>query len=228
MSTLSVYYQTFVDVVRATGGNNRSRWLVVQGPSTDMTLTDQLMNALPNDPTPGRLAVEVHYYSPYQWCLMTADASWGKMFYFWGQAYHSTTMPSRNATSGEEANLDAEFQKMKIKFIDHGIPVLLGEFQAMKRTGHPDLTGSDFNLHVASRTYFHKYVVDSANRNGLKPIYWDTPGQQFDWTTGALLDPDNNRALTGGAALLPSGVPANVAPAIAAQPAVHADPDKRL
>jgi aryl-phospho-beta-D-glucosidase BglC (GH1 family) len=227
MSTLSVYYQTFVDAVRATGGNNRSRWLVVQGPSTDIALTDQLMNVLPNDPTPGRLAVEVHYYAPYQWCLMTADASWGKMFYFWGQAYHSTTMPSRNATLGEEASLDAEFQKMKSKFIDHGIPVLLGEFQAMKRTGYSDLTGSDFNRHVASRTYFHKYAVDSANRKGLKPIYWDIAGQQFDWTTGALLDPDNKRALTGGAALPPPGLPADVAPAIAAQPAVHADPDKR-
>ena len=50
------------------------------------------MNTLPTDPTPNRLMVEVHDYSPYQYTLMTSDAEWGKMFYFWGQGYHHPTM----------------------------------------------------------------------------------------------------------------------------------------
>jgi hypothetical protein len=193
--------------VRATGGNNQSRWLTVQGPSTDIDLTDQLMNTLPTDPTPGRMMVEVHYYSPYQFCLMTADESWGNMFYFWGQGYHSTTMPIRNSTWGEEDYLDAEFQKMTAKFVTRGIPVLVGELGAVKRTGYSDLTGYDLSLHLASRTYYHKSVIDAANRHGLKPCYWDAGGTGsntmwlFDRTTGALIDPDNARALTGGAAL---------------------------
>jgi aryl-phospho-beta-D-glucosidase BglC (GH1 family) len=208
MSSLLSYYQTFVNAVRSTGGNNSSRWLVVQGPSTDIDLTDQLMNTLPNDSTPGRLAVEVHYYAPYQFCLMEDDASWGNMFYFWGQGYHSATLTGRNATWGEEAFMDAEFQKMQTKFVNRGIPVIVGEFAAMKRstTRYPDLTGTELTRHYASHTYFHKYVLDSANSKGLKPIYWDTPGSgDFDWTTGALQDPDNIRALTGGAALPPPG-----------------------
>lgn len=201
MDTLNHYYQTFVDAVRASGGNNSKRWLVVQGPGTDIDLTDTLMQALPSDSTPGRLAVEVHYYAPYQWCLMTEDASWGQRFYFWGADYHHPTRLDRNAHTGEEAFVDSQFQKMVAKFVSRGVPVILGEFQAYKHTGLADLTGADLDLHVASRTYFHKYVVEAANSRGIKPIYWDTPGHTFDWSTGALLDADNKRALTGGAAL---------------------------
>ena len=205
MATLLAYYQTFVNVVRATGGNNLTRWLVVQGPSTDIDLTDTLMNALPADPSPSRLMVEIHYYSPYQWTLMSTDADWGKMFYFWGQRYHHATRTDRNANWGEEAYLEAQFQKMAAKFVSKGVPVILGEFQAFKRTGYADLTGADFNLHVASRTFFHQRVVDTALQKEISPIYWDIAGQMFDWTTGAVTDADNVRALTGGAALPPPG-----------------------
>ncbi len=208
MTTLLSYYRTFIHAVRSTGGNNTTRWLVVQGPSTDIDLTDQLMNTMPGDPTPGRLAVEVHYYAPFQWCLMDTDSPWGSMFYFWGQGYHSPTLAARNAARGEETTVEAEFQKMNTKFIRRGIPVIIGEFSAMKRNDparFPELgTGPELSRHLASRTYFHKYVVDSANKLGLKPIFWDTAGTNtFDWTTGAVLDGDNQRALTGGAALPP-------------------------
>jgi hypothetical protein len=200
MSELMTYYNTFVSAVRGTGGSNSTRWLVVQGPNTDIDTTVSLMTSLPTDPTPGRLMVEVHYYSPWNFCGLTSDQSWGNMFYFWGQAYHSTSDPSRNATWGEEAYVDAEFQKMTDKFVSQGIPVLLGEFQAMKRTSLPE---PDLDLHVASRTYFHKYVADSARSHGLYPAYWETQTGDFNWTTGAVVDPANVTALTGGPALPP-------------------------
>jgi endoglucanase len=75
MSTLTAYYQTFVNAVRGTGGGNTSRWLVVQGPNTNIDLTNSLMNTLPNDPTADRLAVEVHYYDPWQFAGLDADAN---------------------------------------------------------------------------------------------------------------------------------------------------------
>jgi hypothetical protein len=81
---------------------------------------------------------------------------------------------------------------------------MIGEFSAMKRT---TLSEPDLDLHLASRTYFHKYVADSARSHGMSPFYWDTPGtgQAFDWTTGAVYDPDNVTALMGGPALPPPG-----------------------
>lgn len=41
MAVLKSYEQTFIDAVRATGGNNAVRNLIVQGPSTDIGKTDQ-------------------------------------------------------------------------------------------------------------------------------------------------------------------------------------------
>ena len=141
-AVLLQYYQTFVTAVRATGGNNTTRWLVLPGPSTNIDRTFDWMNSLPTDPTPGRLAIDVHYYDPYQFTLMTADESWGKMFYFWGQGYHSATMTDRNANWGEEQWMNDQFEKMRTKFVDKGVPVLVGEFAAAKRIDRPDLAGT--------------------------------------------------------------------------------------
>ena len=204
------YYNTFISAVRATGGNNADRWLVIQGPNTNIDLTYDLVDTLPADSATGRLMVEVHHY-PYQWSIMSADASWGKMFYFWGQGYHSPTMPDRNSTWGEEAYTDEQFQKMATKFVSKGVPVIIGEWGAMKRTGYPDLTGTELDRHLASRTYYSKYVTDKANALGLKPIWWDAGGTGsntmwlFNRSTAAVIDPDNLRALTGGDALPPPG-----------------------
>jgi aryl-phospho-beta-D-glucosidase BglC (GH1 family) len=203
MATLLVYEQTFVNAVRATGGSNTIRWLVVQGPNTDIDLTYNLMNTLPTDPTPGRLMVEVHYYSPYNFVMMTKDETWGNQFFYWGQGYHSSTDTAHNPTWGEEDYMEAQFQKMKTKFVNLGIPVIVGEFGAMKRTSQ--LSGDDLDLHLRSRTYYHKTVVDTANSKGLKPMFWNIQGGLFNWTTGAEVDPDNINALTGGPALPPPG-----------------------
>lgn len=169
MAVLNSYHQTFVDAVRATGGKNANRNLIVQGPSTDIEKTNKLMLTLPTDNVASRMMVEVHYYTPYQFCLMDKDADWGKMFYYWGANYHSTTDTSRNATWGEEADLDKFFLSMKTQFVSKGIPVILGEFGAIRR----DLTGDALTLHLNSRAYYLKYVVKQAKANGLIPFYWD-------------------------------------------------------
>ena len=210
MATLLAYEQTFVDAVRATGGNNITRWLVVQGPNTDIDKTDELMNVLPVDTTSGRLMVEIHYYTPWQFCGLTEDASWGDMQYFWGEDYHSDILPARNCTWGEEDFADQRFQKMSDKFVSQGIPVILGEFGSTRRdSSYPGLTGDNLYLHLASRTYFNKYVFDSATSRGVHCFYWDNGalegGGLFNRYTNAVMDADNVRALTGGPAVPPPG-----------------------
>ena len=197
MSILLSYHQAFIDAVRATGGNNSSRTLIVQGPSADIEKTNTLMNTMPTDQIASRLMVEVHYYTPYQFCLMEADETWGNMAYYWGNGYHSTTETSRNATWGEESDIEYYFGLMKTKFVDNGIPVILGEYAAMKRT-----TPADISLHNASRAYYHKYVVSSAIAKGIIPYYWDH-GQfafaLFNRSTGAIVDQQNLNAIMEGA-----------------------------
>src|SRR5665647_178218 len=84
MSILLSYHQTFINAVRAAGGNNSSRTLIVQGPSTDIDLTNKLFNTMPTDNIGNRLMVEVHYYTPWQFCLLNTDGtnSWDKMYYY--------------------------------------------------------------------------------------------------------------------------------------------------
>jgi endoglucanase len=195
MSVLLSYYQTFINAVRKTGGNNSSRTLIIQGPGTNIAKTNSLMNFLPQDVIPNRLMVEVHYYSPYQFCLMDKDADWGKMVYYWGKGYHSVTDPGRNATRDEESAVDSAFRLMKTKFIDKGIPVIIGEFAAIRRNlSNP----SNQVLHLASRKYFYKYFIRSARGNGLIPICWDINRGIYNRGKAVVLDQDIIDAMNQG------------------------------
>ena len=170
MAVLTTYHQTFIDAVRSTGGKNAYRTLVVQGPDTDIEKTNKLMLTLPTDKVANRMMMEVHYYTPYQFTLMDKDADWGKMFYYWGANTRSTTDTERNPTWGEEADLAKLFKSMKTQFVDKGIPLILGEFGAIRRS---NLSGSNLSLHLASRAYYLKVVVQHAKANGMVPFYWD-------------------------------------------------------
>jgi aryl-phospho-beta-D-glucosidase BglC (GH1 family) len=194
MAVLLSYHQTFINAVRSTGGKNAYRVLVVQGPNTDIETTNKLMNQLPSDKMPNRMMAEVHYYTPWNFTGMTKDESWGNMFYYWGKDYHSITDPARNATWGEEAEVDRLFILMKNKFVDNGIPVIIGEFGAMRRD---NLTGDALTLHLASRAYYFKYVTKQANTNGFLPFFWDTGGL-FNRQTNTVLDQQSLDALIQG------------------------------
>ena len=170
MAVLNSYHQTFIDAVRSTGGKNAYRTLVIQGPDTDIEKTNKLMLTLPTDKVADRMMLEIHYYTPYQFTLMDKDADWGKMFYYWGASNRSTTDTERNPTWGEEADLDKLFKSMKTQFVDKGIPVILGEFGAIRRS---NLTGNNLAIHLASRAYYFQYVVKQAKANGIVPFYWD-------------------------------------------------------
>ncbi|PIB37316.1 dihydroxy-acid dehydratase [Reichenbachiella sp. 5M10] len=183
MAILDSYHQTFVDAVRATGGKNSHRVLIVQGPSTDVEKTHNLMSTLPTDEIADKMMVEVHYYTPFQYCLMGEDASWGKMFYYWGANFHSTTDVDRNATWGEEADVDRLMALMKTQFFDKGIPMIMGEYAVVQRLS---LTGDNLDLHLASRAHYLEYVTRQAKANGMIPFYWDA-GNKGDLSS-ALFD----------------------------------------
>ncbi|MEO7049294.1 MAG: glycoside hydrolase family 5 protein, partial [Ferruginibacter sp.] len=186
MDILNSYHQTFINAVRSTGGRNSSRVLVVQGPSTDPNKTYTLMNTLPVDPVPNRLMVEVHDYTPSTFTILTdGDLSWGNMVYYWGAGNHSTIEPERNATGVEEGAIDAEFQKMKEKFVDKGIPVILGEYAAWRRNAinNANYLPKDLDMHNKSVDYWTTYVTRQAKANGIVPFYWEI---------GFMLDRANN------------------------------------
>jgi len=171
VNVLNVYMQTFVDVVRSTGGRNSYRNLIVQAPNTDIDLADTYMT-MPQDEAENRLFAEVHYYSPWNFCGLEEDAGWGKMFYFWGEPNHVDGAGDRNANWGEEDYVLAQFSKVKSKFADQGIPVILGEYGALNR----DLSKYEElwqQKHNESRAYFYETVTRESKNNGMIPFCWD-------------------------------------------------------
>jgi endoglucanase len=202
MEVLLSYHQTFIDAVRSTGGRNAFRTLVIQGPNTDVEASQKLMTRMPTDTAPSRMMAEVHYYTPWNFTGMTADQSWGNQFYYWGKGFHSTTDTAHNPTWGEEDSVDRLFGIVKQQFVDKGIPVVIGEFGAMRRD---NLTGDALSLHLAGRAYYLKYVTKQANANALVPFYWDSGGLNnlasgiFDRRANTVFDRQSLDALMQGA-----------------------------
>ncbi|MDP3683791.1 MAG: T9SS type A sorting domain-containing protein, partial [Ignavibacteria bacterium] len=114
------------------------------------------------------------------------------------KGYHSATDVTRNATWGEESDVEKYFGMMKTKFIDKGIPVINGEFAAFRRKLSPP---SDQALHDSSVEYFHRYVVKSAVSKGIIPFHWDTNMGLFNRSTGAVRDKALLDAIMQGAGI---------------------------
>jgi len=181
VSVQNSFNQTFVNAVRATGGKNADRYLVVQAFNTNI---DHAVNffVLPNDTVSNRLFIEVHYYDPYNFTLNPDNIT--------------TQWPSTSETWANEAWVDGQMRKMKTKFVDQGVAVILGEYCATSRL---DVQGNE-----ASRLRWDKYVTQSAAANGLVPVYWDAgyAGEQhasglINRSTGAKVYPDIINAIVG-------------------------------
>jgi endoglucanase len=199
MAILNGYHETFIKAVRSTGGRNSNRVLVVQGPSGSSEYTSKLMTTMPHDPVPNRMMLEVHFYSPYTF-IMNRDGDLGpgtKVAYYWGAGNHSTIEPERNATFGEEDAVIAELGMMK-KFVDRGIPVILGEYGDYRRTA--DLgrgVPKDTEMHNRSVDYWLTFTTKTMRANGLMPFHWEV-GQVFDRKNNVVKDQPMLDAIIAG------------------------------
>ena len=195
IATLIKYEQAFVNAVRQTGGNNTTRVLVVQSPSTSIDLAYQY-DVMPTDPTPNAMMLEVHFYSPYNFTMMTKDESWGYQAYYWGSGNH-VTGSKHNVTWGEESDVQTQMRQMKTKYTSKGIPVMMGEFGTLWRT-MPQ--GESQEKHDASVYTWYKTVCRYAVHNGVVPFVWDTNACQkpsMDIINRKTLTVFNQKALDG-------------------------------
>jgi endoglucanase len=189
------YNQTFVDAVRSTGGKNAWRNLVVQSYNTNIDHAVAHLK-MPDDDTPNRLIVEIHYYDPWDFC---GESSTGNFTYLWGATFSGTGKSSY----GQEDFADAQFGKMKTHFIDRGIPVILGEYGANIRTTSlpTDQMRAD---NRTSRNNYLRYVTAAAKRAGIVTFWWDAGHigdasmTLFNRNTGAQVYPDAIEAMMGG------------------------------
>lgn len=140
--------QTFVDVVRATGGNNATRFLLIAGYSTNIDQTCDDRFQMPKDTAGSKLMVSVHYYDPWSYCGASSAASATK----WGKV-------------SDYEYLDQQLAKMT-KFTEAGYGVVIGEYGA--------LPGSD-GLKDNTLAY-HTAFLDACTKYNLTNCLWDCSG----------------------------------------------------
>ena len=140
--------QTFVDVVRATGGNNATRFLLIAGYSTDIDKTCDDRFQMPKDTVDSKLMVSVHYYDPWSYCGASSAASATK----WGKV-------------SDYEYMDQQLAKMT-KFTEAGYGVVIGEYGAL-----PCSDGLKDNTLA-----YHTAFLDACTKYNLTNCLWDCSG----------------------------------------------------
>lgn len=141
--------QAFVDTVRATGGNNAQRFLLIAGYGTNIDQTCDDRFHMPADPAKDKLLVSVHYYDPWSYCGASSAAgatAWG--------------------TKSDYAYMDEQLAKLT-KFTRQGVGVVIGEYGA--------LPGADGEMKANALAY-HTRFLDLCDAYDLASCLWDCSG----------------------------------------------------
>ena len=75
--TVNKINQTFVNTIRATGGNNKERFLLISGYNTDITMTCDSRFQMPKDIIENKLLLSVQFYNPVPYCIFSNLTTWG-------------------------------------------------------------------------------------------------------------------------------------------------------
>ena len=146
--------QDFVDIIRATGGNNAKRHLLIAGYYTDIERTCNSLYKMPDDKA-GRCILSVHYYTPCDFCTCDIKHTWG--------------------TNSEVRQMETLIGKMKKNFVDKGIPVIIGEYAA----SGSDLSSCIFFIEklnkLCSDYGIATFIWDSGRQVNRKTYKWRTP-----------------------------------------------------
>ncbi|MBP3656311.1 MAG: glycoside hydrolase family 5 protein [Clostridia bacterium] len=137
--------QVFVDTVRAGGGHNADRYLMVPGYCAAPGFACASYFRMPEDTAENRLIVSVHAYTPYSFAL---DMNGTDSFSAYGAS-----------SKREIANFMNDLYK---KYIANGTPVVIGEFGAMEKKGN-----------LQDRVDFAALYIASASARGMACCWWD-------------------------------------------------------
>lgn len=149
--------QTFVDAVRATGGNNAERVLIVSGYWTNIDLTTSAEFIVPADTVSDRLMVSVHYVdNAVYWSNKIGGQDWLNY-------------------------IDSQCELLKKAFTDKGIPVFLGETTSV----YPNNNFASDAMHTDS-TECLEIVLNKLDEYGFVPVLWDTSNNFYDRVTSQI------------------------------------------
>ena len=158
--------QTFVNAVRATGGNNAGRVLIISGYWTNIDNTTSPRFLIPDDTVSDRLMVSVHYVDNSMfWINQIGSKKWLEY------------------TDSQIALLDKAFGSK-------GIPVFLGETTSRypKKNFAPDAeyTTSSECLGI---------VLNKLTGHGFVPVLWDVTDNFYSRDTCTIKDSDDAKVI---------------------------------
>lgn len=152
---LKDWTQAAVNAIRATGGNNATRYIAISGYAASPALTMQAYPdraSLPTDAADNKLVVAIHCYDPYDFTLADPlKEQWG----------HTATA---NKSNGSEKQINDLLQKVKATYLDQNIPCYMGEFGC---SVHETAVGNAF------RKYYLEYFCRACYFAGLSGCLWD-------------------------------------------------------
>ncbi len=191
--------QAFVDTVRAAGGHNAERFLLIPGYGTNIAQTCDQRFRMPEDTVEDRLLLSVHCYTPWSYCGSSSAATATK----WGTASNLQEL--------------ADELRMTSKFTGRGIGVVVGEYGA--------LPGAD-GVMKENAVLYHRFFLDACTAYDLCPLLWDTSGffvrselAFSDAEMGALYDEKRQEKEEKDAAAVKRAAEAAMAAAISEAPA---------
>lgn len=161
--------QDFVSTVRATGGRNTKRNLIVSTYATSVNPVALEAFKMPDDRTPGHLFVQVHCYRPTSFTERDINL----------EKQHKESRSDFRESDKDE--IDQIFVNLDKYLISKGYPCVLGEFGAWDKKNEED------------RTRHAAYFIKKCRELGIVPIYWYNPMYKKDretctWTFPKLRD----------------------------------------
>lgn len=156
----NAYNQTFVDIVRATGGNNAKRHLIVQtyacNPEYGVNQGDFIIPTDMEGNGNQFMSVEIHYYNPWSY-------AGSNDYYYWGTPYKQY-----GAAPEDETSLCNLFDRAVKQWADKGLGIVAGEWGV---TDHYKPSEAD-RIHE-NMTYYCSTYVYEARRRGFSTFVWD-------------------------------------------------------
>lgn len=156
----NAYNQTFVDIVRSTGGNNLKRNLIVQtyvcNPEFGLYNNGFVIPTDVEGNGNDYMSVEIHYYVPWDYC------GEGKKYY-WGEAYSQY-----GGSATDELTIRNMFEKVAQTWSSKGLGVVIGEWGVTDHYKSGEETLGRQNI-----SYYCNYFVSQARRHGFSTFVWD-------------------------------------------------------
>lgn len=150
-TNLNKHYKLFLDIVRASGGNNDKRILMLNtyAANSGSNAMNGLKNGMPTDPAgTGRIVVSIHAYEPFAY------------------AHGNLEVSPPPAADWSASVIDQIMNRAETTFVSAGYPVIIGEF-GVRQERHDTPRAREWA----------DYYVKAAKQRGIKCVWWDDHGR---------------------------------------------------